>query len=331
MRNNALAITVLTICSWCTAATAQPMGRPAADTTADTTPSLANRQTASADFDAATEAKASYGVDDVPNVRLADKRRHVSDPNGLLGTAARDTIDALLTTLEDSTGHQVAVVMLPSIGNADLFDFSQELFETWGIGRKDEDDGMLIVYIADQRAIRFHTGYGLEGDMTDARSKRIQTTEMVPHFKNGDTDGGMTVGVRAVCETLCQGASGADGQGDSNDGPSAWWLLLIAPMAGGIWLAGTITTKRRRCPHCGQCGHVRKQKSDTFEKDYKVYWRATYACSLCGHEYVKTGLQYDKRDWNSTPNGGGTNSSIPNMGASYGGGTSGGGGASSRW
>lgn len=262
-------------------------------------------------------------------MRLADKRRHVSDPNGLLGIAARDTIDALLATLEDSTGHQVAVVMLPSIGDADLFDFSQELFETWGIGRKGEDDGMLIVYIADQRTIRFHTGYGLEGDMTDARSKRIQTTDMVPHFKEGDTDGGMTAGVRAVCKTLSQGSSGPD---EPEDDPSAWWLLLIAPMAGGtIWLAATISTKRRRCPHCGQRGHVRQLKSDTFEKDDKVYWRATYACSLCGHEYVKTGLQYDKRDWNSTPNSGGTSNGMPNMGASYGGGTSGGGGASSRW
>lgn len=327
-----LTIAALSVASWSTAAFAQTsetaIGSPA-------TPAVE------------TAGRELYGVGDVPNVRLADKRRHVSDPNGLLGVSARDTIDSLLATLEDSTGHQVAVVMLPSIGDANPFDFSQALAEAWGVGRKDADDGLLIVYVADQRTIRFHTGYGLEGVMPDARSKRIQTTEMFPHFKEGDTDGGMVAGVRAVCKTLNPNmekpvkTSYSDDSGSSNETESPhspWLLLLLVPFAGCIWLANWIANKCRRCPHCGKRGHVRQKSSDTFEEDEKKYWRETYACALCGHEYVKTGIishdntdtqddtdNIDKMPQSGIPNG---NQSI---GGSWGGGRFGGGGAQTKW
>lgn len=322
-----LTIAALSVASWSTAAYAQTSETAIADTASQTI------ETASREW---------YGVGDVPNVRLADKRRHVSDPNGLLSVAARDTIDTLLSALEDSTGHQVAIAMLPSIGDADPFDFSQALFEKWGVGRKGVDDGLLIVYIADQGTIRFHTGYGLEGIMPDSRSRRIQAQSMAPHFKEGDTDGGMVDGINAVCKTLSQ-TSRPDATNhsdnstikDSDDTPSAWWLLLLAPVAGGIWLANWITIKRRRCPHCGERGHVRKKSSDTFEENEKKYWRETYVCALCGHEYTKTGIiptaTQDNTDNISKPPNSGFFGGNQNIGSPWGGGHSGGGGAQTKW
>ena len=72
----------------------------------------------------------SYTVADVPNVQLKDSRQRVSDPEALLSDAARDTINVMLAELKQKTGIEVAVVMLPSIGEADIFDFAHELFRT---------------------------------------------------------------------------------------------------------------------------------------------------------------------------------------------------------
>lgn len=135
---------------------------------------------------AGDSVKEYKSVDDVPNVRLTDVRRYVSDPTSILSPAATDTIDAILGRLEKSTGIETAVVMLPSIGENDIFDFSTSLFRKWGIGKKKSDNGLLILFVMDQHKVRFSTGYGIEGTMTDAMSKRIQTQYMVPAFKRSD-------------------------------------------------------------------------------------------------------------------------------------------------
>ncbi len=142
-----------------------------------------------------------YTVEPVPNTRLINNS-YVSDPNGLLRANTIMQIDTVLATLEQKTSAQVAVVMLPSIGDSNIFDFAQALFVKWGIGNADKDNGLLILYVQDQRTIRFHTGYGLEGVLPDATCKRIQQEYMVPHFRNGDTDKGMLEGIKAVSAIL---------------------------------------------------------------------------------------------------------------------------------
>ena len=130
-------------------------------------------------------------VDEVPNVHLKDARQYVTDPSAILSTAARDSINLMLGQLEQGSGIEVAVVMLPSIGNDDIFDFAHNLFRKWGIGKKKENNGLLVLFVMDQHKVRFTTGYGLEGTLTDALSKRIQMNEMVPAFKEGKWDEGM--------------------------------------------------------------------------------------------------------------------------------------------
>ena len=75
-------------------------------------------------------------------------------------------------------------------------------FEHWGIGKKADDNGLLILLVLDQRKVTFATGYGLEGVLPDALCFRIQQNEMVPWFRKNDFDRGMTEGVRAVTLVL---------------------------------------------------------------------------------------------------------------------------------
>jgi uncharacterized protein len=111
-------------------------------------------------------------------------------------------LTTLLKSLEKKTSVQVAVVVLESIGDADIFEFSQELFTAWGIGSKGNDNGLLLLMAKQNRTVRFHTGYGLEGALPDVICKRIEREYMVPEFKNGNYSAGILAGIQQVNKIL---------------------------------------------------------------------------------------------------------------------------------
>lgn len=142
-----------------------------------------------------------YTVETVPNTKLINNS-YVSDSTKILHDTTVNRINQLLGDLERAATAQVAVVMLPSIGEEDHVDFAQRLFRHWGIGQASNDNGLLILFIMNQRTIRFHTGYGVEGVLPDATCKRIQQRFMVPHFKEGDYNTGMLRGIEATVSIL---------------------------------------------------------------------------------------------------------------------------------
>ncbi len=145
----------------------------------------------------------TFTVESVPNTKLVNNS-YVTDPARILHDTTVAHINQLLTSLEKNATAQVAVVMLPSIGNEENVDFAQRLFRYWGIGQASNDNGLLILFVLDQRTIRFHTGYGIEGILPDALCKRIQRQHMVPYFKTGDYNNGMLRGIEATVNLLQQ-------------------------------------------------------------------------------------------------------------------------------
>lgn len=147
-----------------------------------------------------------YTTDQVPNVHLADGRRFVSNPDGILSPETVNRLDQALFALQEASTSEVAVVALQSIGNTDLDLFATELFTQWGIG-KQNDNGLLVLLVLDQRRIVFRTGYGLEGVLPDAICKRIQSRYVLPRFKEGNYDQGMLDGIAAVTRILTDPAA----------------------------------------------------------------------------------------------------------------------------
>ena len=143
-----------------------------------------------------------YTVDEVPNPKTNDASAFVANPDGIISEETVYQLNTMLQNLEAKNKAEIAVVVLNSIGDNDIFDFGVELFERWGIGKKGSDNGLLILFVLDQRKIRFETGYGLEGILPDAICKRIQMNEMVPYFKEGNYDEGMLRGVKKAVETI---------------------------------------------------------------------------------------------------------------------------------
>lgn len=139
-----------------------------------------------------------YTVTSIPNPKRANVANYVSNPDGILTRGEVDEINSILASLEADTKAEVAVVLVNSIGNEDIEDFSVRLFEEWGIGKSKVDNGLLILFVLDQRAISFEVGYGLEGVVTDALSKRIQIQAMLPYFKEGNYGRGIVEGLERV-------------------------------------------------------------------------------------------------------------------------------------
>lgn len=285
-----------------------------------------------------------YRVKDVPNVQLQDARQRVSDPEGLLSAAARDSVNRMLASLKGEDGAEVAVVMLPSIGDADLFDFAHELFRTWGIGGKKSNRGLLLLYVADIRRVRFTVGDGLEGTMTDAACKRIIERTMIPHFKKGDTDGGVVAGISAACERI-RGAGEAEEQ--ASDEEDEFGIIAALLFVGGavvffLVLVALVDRASRKCKYCGKVA-LRHLNTDIYKMNGRRYKRDTLICGNCGKltERVKDISDDDSGAaaagfivgsmLGGGRRGGGFGGGGGFSGGSWGGGTTSGGGASGGW
>lgn len=142
-----------------------------------------------------------FTPESVPNMKI-QLNSNISDPSKLLNEETYNQINNKLTYLEDSLGSQVSLVMLPSIGEAVPRDFAYKLFNLWGIGKKGLDNGLLILFVLDQKRVEFETGNGLEAVLPDAVCKRIITNELIPSFKNEAYGEGMLKGVNAIADML---------------------------------------------------------------------------------------------------------------------------------
>lgn len=84
-------------------------------------------------------AQEVYTTKNIPKVHLQDKTRYVCNPAGILSASACDEIDRMLYALEQQTGIETVVAVVPSIGNEDCFDFSHRLLNEWGVGKKEKN------------------------------------------------------------------------------------------------------------------------------------------------------------------------------------------------
>lgn len=126
----------------------------------------------------------------------------VNDLAGMLDQATATRIGTALKTLEDKTGDQVVVLTIPSLEGEALEDFSLRVAQTWKLGQKDRDNGVLFLIARDDRKMRIEVGYGLEPTLTDAISGRILRNIVRPAFRSGDFNGGIEEGVDAIVKTL---------------------------------------------------------------------------------------------------------------------------------
>jgi len=119
----------------------------------------------------------------------------VTDTVGVLDAATRASLEAKLAAFEAERGAQIAVLVVATTAGEPIESYALRVAEAWKLGRGRIDDGALLVAAVEDRALRIEVGYGLEGVLTDATSKRIIAETIVPAFRAGDYAGGIVQGV----------------------------------------------------------------------------------------------------------------------------------------
>ena len=108
----------------------------------------------------------------------------VVDNAEILKPATRDAISAKLKAHEQATGDQIAILTLPTLDGEPIEEYAVKVFENWKLGQKGKDNGVLVVVVPQDRAMRIEVGYGLEGVLTDVATSRIIRNVMTPAFKS---------------------------------------------------------------------------------------------------------------------------------------------------
>jgi uncharacterized protein len=109
-------------------------------------------------------------------------------------------LESRLAAFEQGTGHQIAVLTIPSLEGDALEDFSIRVAESWKIGTKGFDNGAILLIAQKERKLRIEVGYGLEGVLPDAIANRIIGEVIVPRFRENDYAGGIEAGINAILQ-----------------------------------------------------------------------------------------------------------------------------------
>ena len=165
----------------------------------------------------------------------------VTDQTGTLSAEQKATLEQTLSAFEARKGSQLAVLMLATTAPESIEQYALRVAEQWKLGRKKVDDGVILVVAKDDRALRIEVGYGLEGALNDATSKRIISETILPRFKQQDFYGGISAGVAQIIrvvdgEPLPQPtAKASTGSGNTGDlGQYLPVLFILAVVGGGV-------------------------------------------------------------------------------------------------
>jgi len=134
----------------------------------------------------------------------------VTDNAQILSDETRKAVTANLKAHEEKTTNQIAVLTVPTLDGVSIEEYAVTVFNTWKLGQKGKDNGVLLIVAPKDRKMRIEVGYGLEGTMTDGIAGSIIRNAITPFFKNNDYDRGIDEGVRAIINVLEGGQAPAE-------------------------------------------------------------------------------------------------------------------------
>jgi uncharacterized protein len=243
----------------------------------------------------------------IPNPRSHD-RTWVAD---MAGALRGDTIAQLNSTISDferTTGGEMAVVVIRSLDGISIEEAAVQLFNLWGIGKKNRDNGLLLLWSTSDRRVRVEVGYGLEGVLPDGKTGAILDAYVIPKFKSGEFDEGVLAGVDALVrvarsEPVELPSAGSESYENDSSGISTVLMSLLGAIPVGIGsLVGVRKWRRhrrRRCPACRSLMTCLAESEDDAQLeagqqaeervgsvDYDVW-----TCETCSHHFT---LRYPK-------------------------------------
>jgi len=183
----------------------------------------------------------------------------VNDYLGLLTPDQQTALEKKLVAYDDSTSTQIAVVTIGDIGGNDLSEFAVELGRKWGVGGKENNNGVVLAVLIDEkrnkRNVFIATGYGLEGVIPDFTAKSIIENEILPNFKTKDLYRGLDEGVNAIIEAAAGKYKAPEGYSKRKKKSLPGWvavlifIIIIAVVSGSNRGGGMISRRGSRHVH----------------------------------------------------------------------------------
>jgi uncharacterized protein len=179
----------------------------------------------------------------------------VTDKAGVLSESDAHALNEKLSAFEQRTGAQFIIYIFPTLDSEVLEEFTIRCAERWKVGNKKFDNGLILFVFVKERKLRIEVGYGLEGTITDAFSRRVIEQYIAPHFRSGDYAGGLNAGADALMAEIehkeapvapVQSRS-SRGRRSSAIGPLItilFWIIVVIVLA---------ATSRRRGGGFGGC------------------------------------------------------------------------------
>ncbi|MCL4417459.1 MAG: TPM domain-containing protein [Actinobacteria bacterium] len=286
-----------------------------------------------------------------------DYNGYVNDYTGTLSAEWKAKTENLVQAVREETSCEIAVTIIDKLGNATIEEYAAGLFAKWGIGKKDKDNGVLLLVALKDRQLRIEVGYGLEGIIPDIKAKYIIDDVITPRFKNNDYDSGIYNGVVAIANIIYEEHGKnllsysdnfiAQPKREFSETPTFAALIILATLSPWIvfalifiisFLKGYI--KKHRCPRCKKIALVIKTKilsNPTYEYSGRAHIEKL--CRKCGYAEKNTITlpMLQKSHYSGSGSSGSSFSSWSSSSgssggsSSFGGGSSGGGGASGHW
>lgn len=171
----------------------------------------------------------------------------MNDYAGVMSQGQVQSLEAQLAQFEQETGHQVAVLTIPTLDGEDIEGFSIRVAENWKIGKKGFDNGVILLVAIKDRKLRLEVGYGLEGVLPDAIAKRITSDYIVPRFRAQDYAGGILAGIDAVLKVI-KNEPLPESARKKNPNPGSEWnsLVMLAITFGVLGLMAFASAGGRR-------------------------------------------------------------------------------------
>ncbi|MCX6291278.1 MAG: TPM domain-containing protein [Bacteroidetes bacterium] len=231
----------------------------------------------------------------------------VSDFTATLSEGERSSLEQKLVTFNDSTSTQIAIVIMRSVGNYDIADYSVQLFNKWKIGQEKKNNGVLILVAKDDRKMWITTGYGIEGVLPDALCKRIVNNDIRPNFKAGNFYEGLDAATNSIM-SIVKGEFTADDymKRNSKEDNAPWFFLVLFGLIFFIVFVSKIS------------------KTKNYARQNNLGFWAAWAL-------LNAASARSRGSWGGFSSGGGSWGGSGGGFGGFGGGGSGGGGAGGGW
>lgn len=202
----------------------------------------------------ALPAFASFTVPPTPNP--------VNDYSNVLTTQGKEEVAKILVNLKKETGAQVGILIVDTLDGTPLEEASLAVASKWKLGSKQKDDGALFLLVVKDRKMRLEVGYGLEGILTDAVSRRI-TESMKFNLKQGDYDAALVNGMGHLASVVKAGKDTITSKPKTAESSLPFGAVLLILLLGGLGVAIVVYVRNN------EKERLRKEKEAA---ERKAFW-----------------------------------------------------------